>query len=107
MGSENDEFAVAATESAGTAVISITGELDLATAPQLRDAFVCLVNRGIHVVTVDMARLGFIDSTGLGVLVTALKRFRELGGDLTLRSPNRTAMNVLEITGLTKIIAIS
>jgi len=60
------------------------GELDLATAPQLHDEFVGLVNRGIQTVTVVMAQLGFIDSTGLGVLVTALKRSREHGGDLTL-----------------------
>jgi anti-sigma B factor antagonist len=48
----------------------------------------------------------FIDSTGLGVIVGTLKRLREGGGDLVLRSPSRSTRKVLEITGLTRIVEI-
>ena len=54
----------------------------------------------------DLGELVFIDSSGLSVLVTGLKRLREAGGDLALRSPNPAAMKVFEITGLTSVFAI-
>jgi anti-sigma B factor antagonist len=91
----------------GVAVVRVIGELDSATAPRLREELIGLINRGIRSVTVDLARLDFIDSTGLGVLVSAMKRLREHGGDLVLQSPKPSAMRVLEITGLTKVFAIS
>ena len=85
----------------------LTGELDIATAPRLREEFQRLAKSGIRAVTVDLARLTFIDSTGLSVLVMAMKRLRHDGGDLALRSPNATALRVFEVTGLTKVFAIT
>lgn len=84
-----------------------TGELDMASAPQLRGELLGLVERGIRSVTVDLAQLDFIDSTGLSVLVSGLKRLRECGGDLTVRSPSPSARKVSEITGLNQIFAVS
>ena len=55
----------------------------------------------------DLAQLDFIDSTGLYVLVSGLKRLRELGGDLGLRSPKPSAMKLFEMTGLSALFAIS
>jgi len=91
----------------GAAMVCLTGELDIATAPRLREELIWLVNSGVRAVTVDLARLTFIDSTGLSVLVMAMKRFREEGGDLALRSPDPAALRVFEVTGLTKVFAIS
>ncbi len=54
-----------------------------------------------------MSDLMFIDSTGLSVLITGLKRLRQGGGDLALRSPTPSTPKVLEITGLTEVFAIS
>lgn len=102
-----DDFDIDVTQTDGAAVVHVTGELDLATAPRLREEFVRLMDGGVRTVTVDMAQLAFIDSTGLAVLVSALKRLREYGGDLALQSPNPGAMKVFEITGLTKVFAIS
>jgi anti-sigma B factor antagonist len=53
------------------------------------------------------ADLDFIDSTGLTVLIAAVKRLRELGGDITLRSPSPRTLRVFEITGLTQVFAIT
>jgi anti-sigma B factor antagonist len=58
------------------------GELDSYTAPDLRDAFAGVTESGHRIVVVDMAGLSYIDSTGLGVLVAALKRLREQRGEL-------------------------
>jgi anti-sigma B factor antagonist len=57
-------------------------------------------------IVVDLSGVTFIDSTGLGVLVTALKRTRDAGGQLTLRSPTRSTRKVLDITGLSNLVAI-
>lgn len=100
-------FALHTDQDGDTAVVRVVGELDLATAPQLRELLVDLVARGSHHVTLNLADLTFIDSTGLKVFVAGLKRLRESGGDLALRSPSAAAMRVFEITGLTTIFAIS
>ncbi len=76
------------TQPEARAVVRLIGDLDLATASQLRTALGGLVGRGVRTVTVDLAGLDFIDSTGLGVLFGALERLREHGGDLALRSPS-------------------
>ena len=89
------------------AVVSLSGDLDVATAPRLRDELLGLSNRGIRAVMVDLAQLEFIDSSGLGVLVSALRRFREHGGDLALQSPKPAALKIFEMTGLTTVFAIS
>lgn len=87
--------------------VRLLGELDMATASLLRDELVRLTSEGATLVTVDMADLAFIDSTGLSVLITALKRLRQQGGDMALRSPTPGTRKVLEITGLTEVFSIS
>jgi anti-sigma B factor antagonist len=90
-----------------TASVVVRGELDMYTAPQLRQELVGLVAQGARQVTVDLEAVGFVDSTALGVLVGGLKRLRQLDGDLTLRSPSPRTLKVLEITGLTKVFTVT
>ena len=87
--------------------VRLQGELDLSTASQLRDELARLTADGARFVTVDMSDLAFIDSTGLSVLITGLKRLRQQGGDMALRSPTPSTRKVLEITGLTEVFSIS
>lgn len=91
----------------GEAVIRLAGELDAATAPRLRTALFELADGTARTVRVDLARLNFINSTGLVALTSGLKRLRRDGGDLTLRSPNRRALRLFEITGLNRVFAIN
>jgi anti-sigma B factor antagonist len=91
----------------GSHEIRLEGELDLGTAPQLRDELARLTADGARLVTVDLSDLAFIDSTGLSVLITGLKRLRQQGGDMALRSPTPSTRKVLEITGLTEVFSIS
>ena len=88
------------------AVVQVRGELDLSTAPRLRDELVNLADEGVRDVTVDLVDLDFIDSSGLSALVAGLKRLREQGGDLGLRSPKPSTLKVLEITGLTSVFRL-
>jgi anti-sigma B factor antagonist len=102
-----DGFDVAVTSADDGHLLRLTGELDMATAHKLRDQLTSLADDGARHVTVDLSDLEFIDSTGLSVLVTGLKRLREQGGDLALRSPRPSTRKILEITGLTEVFPIS
>jgi anti-anti-sigma factor len=87
--------------------VRLVGELDLDTAGLLRDELARVADNGATLVTLDLADLGFIDSTGLSVLITTLKRLREKEGDMILRSPTPATRKVLEITGLTELFSIT
>ena len=102
-----DAFEVRVAEDAGTAVtVSVVGELDMVTAPQFEDRLAALYDEGARQLTVDLASLSFIDSSGLSALVSTLKRYRAEGGDVILRSPTRATAKVLEISGLDQLFTI-
>ena len=103
-GGRNLRIEVANTTSPTTVVL--TGELDIATAPRLREALIAISNGGETKVVVDMTNLTFMDSTGLAALVGPLKRFRSMNGQIVLRSPGRGVRKVLEISGLTRVFTI-
>ena len=84
-------------------VLEVGGEVDVYTAPRLRERLVELVDAGARNVVVDLGRVDFLDSTGLGVLVGALKRVRTNDGELALVCTEPRILKVFEITGLTKV----
>jgi anti-sigma B factor antagonist len=93
-------------EQNGWSVVEVGGEIDVATAPRLREQLISLVNQGSHRIVVDLTAVDFLDSTGLGVLVGALKRVRTHDGDLSLVCDEPRILKVFEITGLTKVFAM-
>ncbi len=100
------EFLVSANDGT-SATLSITGEVDVANSPELREALYALIDQGITNVSIDVAGMEFIDSSGLGVFVSALKRIRERSGDLILRSLQPATRRVFDVTGLTKVFTIT
>ena len=100
------DFAVTVIPVDATATVRVIGELDGHTAPRLRATFVTLVADGIRHVTVDVGDTSFIDSTGLSVLVGGLKRLREHGGDMVVRSPTRATRKLFEMTGLDAVFTV-
>jgi anti-sigma B factor antagonist len=87
-------------------VLAVKGEVDVYTAPRLREKLVELVSQGRHRIVVDLEGVEFLDSTGLGVLVGGLKRLRSNDGDLGLVCTQSRILKVFEITGLTKVFSI-
>ena len=87
-------------------ILDVQGEVDLYTAPHLRERLLQLVDEGHQRILVNMQEVGFMDSSGLGVLVACLKRARERGGDIGLVCKDGSPFKVLSITGLDKVFAI-
>jgi anti-sigma B factor antagonist len=100
------ELGLDVTESDGPTVLTVRGEVDVYTAPKLREKLVELVAQGRHTIVVDLEAVDFLDSTGLGVLVGGLKRVRSHDGDLILVCTHQRILKVFEITGLTKVFTI-
>ena len=87
-------------------VLSVGGEIDVYTAPQLRQRLIELVEEGSQHIVVDMEQVEFLDSTGLGVLVGGLKRVRALDGSLRLVCAQERILKIFRITGLEKVFGI-
>ena len=87
-------------------VVSVGGEIDVYTAPKLREQIVQLVEDGQYHLVVDMEEVEFLDSTGLGVLVGGLKRVRAHDGSLRLVCTQERILKIFRITGLTKVFPI-
>lgn len=90
----------------GVARLLLAGELDLDTAPSLLGAVVEQLGAGAQEVVVDLTRVDFIDSSGLGMLVGCWRRAREVGARLVVANPKPDVRMALEITGLDQILPI-
>lgn len=90
----------------GVPVVILRGEVDFGTAPKLRELLIATAMDGHRHAVVDLRGVDFLDSTGLGVLVGALKRYRTLGGDLHLVISTSRIRSVFELTGLTTAFPI-
>jgi anti-sigma B factor antagonist len=87
-------------------VVGVRGEVDVATAPALRDGLDEALEGGIGPVVVDLTGVTFIDSTGLGVLIGARRRCVEGGRELRVVVAEPRILKVFEITGLTELFTI-
>ena len=89
-------------------VVFLGGEMDLSTAPRLRDCFHAQLAEPLRTarVVIDLQDLDFIDSTGLSALLSAQDRVRDSGAELVLRSPGARVSRVLEMTGLDKAFTV-
>ncbi|MFL1376646.1 MULTISPECIES: STAS domain-containing protein [unclassified Nocardiopsis] len=88
------------------AVVTVGGEIDLYTAPRLRDELITALDEGARRLVIDMSSTEFCDSTGISVLLSAMKRSRDKGGDLELVAPKAAVMKVLQVTGLHEVFVI-
>jgi len=87
-------------------VVQVAGEIDVYTAPQLRELLDQQIDAGRYQLVVDLSGVSFMDSTGLGVLVGRLKQIRVHDGSMQLVCAQDRVLKVFVITGLDKVFAI-
>lgn len=100
------ELEIPDSDVAGWTVVAASGEIDVAAAPMLRERLVDLISGGTHQVVLDLEDVDFIDSTGLGVLVGAVRRARADDGDLRIVCTNSRLLRIFDITGLDQVFTI-
>lgn len=101
-----ESFRLQSSERNGCAVLQVFGEVDLASAPQLREALTTLVADGELRIVVDLSATDFLDSTGLGALVTGLRRVRARGGSMKVVCTSPRVCKVFEITSIDKVLPL-
>ena len=84
-------------------VLAVAGEIDATTTDQFRERIRDIFDGGNRRLVIDLSAVDFIDSTGLGVLVGALRYYKEADGSIALRSPSRIADRVLKVSGLDSV----
>ena len=97
---------IATTPGSDRFVITVSGEVDLASSPELDTAIIAAIESGATSVVIDLTDVSFMDSSGLGVIVRGLKRCREADKDLDLVITNERVLKVFGITGLDQVIPI-
>jgi anti-sigma B factor antagonist len=88
------------------AVVSVSGEIDLYTAPRLQSELMTALSRSPVRLIVDMSGVEFCDSTGINVLLAAHRQARERGGELQLAGPGSATRKVLQVTGLETVFTV-
>jgi anti-sigma B factor antagonist len=87
-------------------IVAVGGEIDVYTAPKLRDKVTELVGEGHYNLVIDMENVEFLDSTGLGVLVGGLKKVRAHDGSMEIVCNQDRLLKIFRITGLAKVFTI-
>ncbi|MEA2666280.1 MAG: anti-sigma factor antagonist [Candidatus Eremiobacteraeota bacterium] len=90
----------------GLHVFELTGSLDIATSPAVRAALTNASEQGDHRLIVDLTKVDFLDSTGLGALIGGQRRAKEFDGEIRLVAKEGQILRLLRITGLLKVFAV-
>jgi anti-sigma B factor antagonist len=100
------ELLLSARSGPACVVVEVTGDLDMETTPQLRELLQTVADTGDRQIVIDLAGVGFMDSTALGMLVVMFKQLRDAGGDLRLAAPQRSPRIVLTLTSVDQAIKV-
>jgi anti-anti-sigma factor len=96
----NELLGLSVDQAGSSAVFTLVGELDLSNTQRLYDEIRQIIDQGATEVACDVAQLTFVDSTGISVFLTALRRLNEAGGTFVLRSPTPPVIRTLQIAGV-------
>jgi anti-sigma B factor antagonist len=88
----------------GVLVVHLDGKLNMVDAPRLRDLINAHVEAGDNRIAIDLTKVVFMDSSGLGALIHGLKITRQAGGDLRIAAPTEQVKLVLELTNMERIL---
>lgn len=94
-------------DASGVAVVQVEGQLIVGNRHELKDLVQAALDKGERRILIDFSRTGYIDSSGLGALVSISKRIRESGGELRLSGLNEDLRSLFELTKLDTLFAIA
>jgi len=100
------ELGISTDQDGDVCTVTLEGEVDVYTAPRLKEELTKVLERGCVSVIIDLEKVSFIDSSGLGVLVGALRRAREKGGAVRIVCTRDSVLKIFRITGLDKVFPI-
>lgn len=100
------ELDISSEHADGVCTLSLNGEVDVYTAPRLKEALVQHIEDGCIDIVIDLGGMGFIDSSGLGVLVGGLRRVKERDGSIRVICDRENILKIFRITGLDKVFPI-
>ncbi len=102
------ELNVSTRSHADHTIVTVSGEIDLYTAPRLHGEIAAVLADGMPArVVIDMSGVEFCDSTGMNVLLSCLRRARERGGELEIASPRPAVRKILQVTGLDSVFTLA
>jgi anti-sigma B factor antagonist len=102
-----DSLAFSVSREAGHAVLSVTGNVDAGTEQRFRDALTSVLAHGVARIVVDLSRVAFMSSAGIGVLMGVRRVLADAGGSLALAAPHGEVAQVLSITGVAEAIPVA
>jgi anti-sigma B factor antagonist len=94
------------TNQGDTAVLSIEGELDAFTAPELRPLLEAIASEQVRKVVVDLTELSLVDSSGVGAIVSLYKRVRANEGELRIRGLNGQPLAIFKLLNLDRVFPL-
>ncbi|CDQ40901.1 MULTISPECIES: STAS domain-containing protein [Virgibacillus] len=94
-------------EETNKSIVNLAGEIDAYTAPELKEALLPLTKQSGHLVEVDLEQVNYMDSTGLGIFISALKSTKENNSQMTLVNIQDRVLRLFKITGLDEIMDIN
>ena len=106
MAASPPEFRVATVHVNGSTSVELGGEIDLATAAELGARLEAVIDASTGAVTVDLAHVTFLDSSGLKTLMSAHRRLRAEGRRLTLRNPSEMVSRLFTVSGVTATLDV-
>ena len=89
-----------------SATIAVSGELDLASAPEMKRTVAGLMGSGVRHLEVDLAGATFVDSSGMGALLWASLRLHAAGGELAACCPTTAVARAFELAGLDSVLKL-
>jgi anti-sigma B factor antagonist len=102
----DDLLLTAASRGGGVNIVTVVGELDVATSPELREELDRIAANGGRETVVDLLAVSFVDSTALGILVEASRKLKARGGSLRIVCDDRRIARIMEITGLDRVLRL-
>jgi anti-sigma B factor antagonist len=100
---DREPFAITQEQSGSLPLLRVRGEIDILTAPRLKEAIVAALTGDVPSLILDLSDVGFLDSSGLQVLVSAKKRTAERGGDVYLLGVQDPVRRIFELLRLTEV----